>query len=200
MGGHSPDPPPVPHTLPGVMLVRRSDPGRRLRYGEALAARPRERPVGSRHRPVRRDAKTGAREVLRRATHKVGLQELNYEGEFDGALCLDSMENVPPEDWPRVLGNLCRALKSGGHLYFTTELEDGDELSAAYEAGRRMGLPLVEGEHPFVSDPRAGEVREGGYHYYPPVERVEGWTRAAGFEPLEKAVEDGYFHLLVRKG
>lgn len=132
-------------------------------------------------------------------TRKVGLQELDYEGGFDGALCLDSMENVPPEDWSPVLDNLARSLKPGGLLYFTTELEDEGELAAAYVAGRERGLPLVEGEHPFVRDPRAGEVSEGGYHYYPPIRWVEERSREAGFIPIEEAEGDGLHHLLARK-
>ncbi len=134
-------------------------------------------------------------EMLRHATaklprvpvRKVGLQELDYEEQFDGLICVDSMENVCPEDWPRVLGNFQRALTLGGHLYFTTELIDDIELATAYEAGRRAGLPVLPGEL----------AHEGGYHYYPPIERVKDWTREAGFEILEEAVGDGYHHLLA---
>ena len=136
-------------------------------------------------------------EMLRRAqgkfprvpVRKLGLQELDYEERFDGLVCIDAMENVFPEDWPRVLGNFHRALRPRGHLYLTTEIEDETELAAAYEAGRRMGLPLVEGEH----------AHEGGYHFYPPVEQVKRWTREAGFEPIGEAVGDGYHHLLASK-
>ena len=31
---------------------------------------------------------------------RVGLQELAFNGEFDAVMCIDAMENVPPEDWP----------------------------------------------------------------------------------------------------
>src|SRR5262245_51781673 len=31
---------------------------------------------------------------------KVGLQEMAYQDAFDGAICMDAMENVCPEDWP----------------------------------------------------------------------------------------------------
>jgi len=34
---------------------------------------------------------------------KIGLQEMSYREVFDGAICMDAMENVPPEDWPLVL-------------------------------------------------------------------------------------------------
>jgi ubiquinone/menaquinone biosynthesis C-methylase UbiE len=52
---------------------------------------------------------------------KVGLQEITLREEFDGAICMDAMENVSPEDWPQVLGNFHRALKQSGWLYFTAE-------------------------------------------------------------------------------
>jgi SAM-dependent methyltransferase len=41
----------------------------------------------------------------------VGLQELAFDAEFDAAMTIDAMENVPPEDWPVVLANLHRALR-----------------------------------------------------------------------------------------
>jgi trans-aconitate methyltransferase len=35
-------------------------------------------------------------------TEKHDLQDLSYEREFDGAMCIDAMEFVAPEDWPLV--------------------------------------------------------------------------------------------------
>jgi ubiquinone/menaquinone biosynthesis C-methylase UbiE len=32
---------------------------------------------------------------------RVGLQELDFAAEFDAVMCVDAMENIPPEDWPR---------------------------------------------------------------------------------------------------
>ncbi len=136
-------------------------------------------------------------EMLRRAqgkfprvpVRKVGLQELDYGERFDGLVCIDAMENVSPEDWPGVPGNFRRVLRPGGYLYSTTELMGESELRSAHEAGRRAGLPVVRGEH----------AHEGGYHFYPPVEQVERWTREAGFEPIEEVVRDGYHHLLASK-
>ena len=52
---------------------------------------------------------------------KVGLQELDFLEEFPAAICIDAMENIFPEDWPRVLGNLHRSLAPGGYLYLTVE-------------------------------------------------------------------------------
>ena len=33
---------------------------------------------------------------------KIGLQEIDFRDVFDGAICIDAMEHVSPEDWPRV--------------------------------------------------------------------------------------------------
>jgi SAM-dependent methyltransferase len=46
-------------------------------------------------------------------TEKHALQELPYWEEFDGVMCVDAMEFVPPEDWPVVLEHFGRALRSG---------------------------------------------------------------------------------------
>ena len=51
--------------------------------------------------------------------HQVGLQELDFEDEFDAAMTVDAMENVFPEDWPAVVANLRRAVRAGGYLYLT---------------------------------------------------------------------------------
>jgi ubiquinone/menaquinone biosynthesis C-methylase UbiE len=42
-------------------------------------------------------------------TAKHDLQELPYQGEFDGVMCVDAMEFVSPEDWPMVLERFRRA-------------------------------------------------------------------------------------------
>ena len=62
---------------------------------------------------------------------RVGLQELDFAAEFDAVMCIDAMENIPPEDWPTVVANLRRALRPGGHLYLTVEEVDDQELLAA---------------------------------------------------------------------
>ena len=68
-------------------------------------------------------AKARARQLATKV-EKVGLQELAFDAEFDGAMTIDAMENVPPEDWPVVLANLHRAVRPGGHLYLTVEMVD----------------------------------------------------------------------------
>lgn len=125
---------------------------------------------------------------------KVGLQEMAYREQFDGATCMDAMENVPPEDWPLVLANFHRALKPRGCLYFTVEsLEntDQEEIRQAFEKESAAGLPIVFGEVPDES---------GVYHYHPTDQQVREWTQQAGFEILKQVDGDKwYFHILLRK-
>ena len=128
--------------------------------------------------------------------HQVGLQELAFEHAFDGAMTIDAMENVPPEDWPLVLANLHRALRPGGHLFLTVEEIAQAEIGAAFVHAQQAGLPAVR-----------GEVVEGdtaGYHYYPGRERAIGWLAGAGFAVLDEAYDQqdgwGYRHLLVATG
>ena len=73
-----------------------------------------------------------SREMLNKArakhhdvlVEKIGLQEMPYRQAFDGLICMDALENVFPEDWPLVVSNFQRALKPGGHCYFTVEIID----------------------------------------------------------------------------
>ncbi len=140
--------------------------------------------------------------MLRRAAEKwpeagferLGLQELPFEGAFDAVMCTDAMENVPPEDWPTVLGNLRRAVSPSGSIYLTIERIDGTEIDGAFGEARGQGTPVVP-----------GEVVEGdtaGYHFYPAEEQVSDWLADAGLEVVEEADEwldgYGYHHLLVR--
>lgn len=119
---------------------------------------------------------------------QLGLQELVREGTVDSVICIDALENVSPEDWPLVLENLRRALRPSSPLYFTVELIASEELETAFAAGQRLGLPLVWGEH----------AHEGGYHYYPTLERVRAWTAMSGFVVLDETMGDGYQHFLAR--
>ncbi|MGE5333280.1 MAG: class I SAM-dependent methyltransferase [Nitrososphaerota archaeon] len=121
-------------------------------------------------------------------THHVGLQELDFADAFDGVICMDAMENVFPEDWPLVLGRFRRALRAGGHLYVTVEMQSDEELRIAYDAGQHLGLPLIFGEY----------AHHGGYHYYPTDEQVRAWLAGAGFALDETAEGDEYRHYLAR--
>jgi SAM-dependent methyltransferase len=120
---------------------------------------------------------------------KLGLQEMDFHQEFAGVMCVDAMENVPPEDWPAVLANFHRALVPGGYLYLTVEQAEAGQIERAWQEGKRLGLPVVWGE----------VAHEGGYHYYPPVERVRAWLEEAGFAVIGEASGDGYHHFLARK-
>ncbi len=119
----------------------------------------------------------------------VGLQELAFSDTFDAVMCMDAMEMVFPEDWPVVLGNFRQALHENGLLYFTVEIESEEALHIAYEAGQRLGLPLIYGEY----------AHHGGYHYYPTDEQVRNWLAEAHFTILHTEEGDGYRHYLARK-
>jgi ubiquinone/menaquinone biosynthesis C-methylase UbiE len=124
---------------------------------------------------------------------KVGLQEMAYRDAFDGAICMDAMENVCPEDWLLVLSNFHRALKPRGYLYFTAEtveMADENEIKEAFDRARQAGLPVVYGEYP----------DEEVYHYHPTNQQVKAWAGQAGFEILKEANgEIWYYHILLRK-
>lgn len=124
---------------------------------------------------------------------KLGLQEMAFREAFDGAICVDAMENVCPEDWPLVLDNFHRALKPRGYLYFTAETienADEDEIKEAFERAQEAGLPAVYGEW----------ADEEVYHYHPANRQVREWAQQAGFEIIREANgELYYYHILVRK-
>jgi SAM-dependent methyltransferase len=130
-------------------------------------------------------------------TAKHDLQELPYQGEFDGVMCVDAMEFVPPEDWPVVLERFRRALRSGGWLYLTVELAHEEQVRAANQAARRSGLPVADGEVIW-------EEPDGYYHHYPSMQQVRAWLAEAGFGIAEEAEgpwhEEGYayHHVLAR--
>ena len=133
------------------------------------------------------------RRGLAERLEQIGLQEMAFDAEFDGAMTVDAMENVPPEDWPLVIGNLRRAVKPGAHLYLTVEDISDADIDAAWAENLERGLPAVR-----------GEVIEGdtaGYHYYPGRVRVREWLTAEGLELLDEATdqEEGwaYWHLFV---
>lgn len=120
---------------------------------------------------------------------KVGLQEMSYTDAFDGAICMDAMEHVSPEDWPVILGNFHRALRPHGHLYFTVELADPNDVQAAFARAQAAGLPVVFGEWP----------DEVVYHFYPLIPQVKDWLQQAELDLVDEGQGDGYGHLIVRK-
>lgn len=114
-------------------------------------------------------------------TEKHDLQNIPYRDEFDGVMCVDAMEFVPPEDWPGILERFRRALRPGGCLYLTVELAPEDRVRALNEEARRSGLPVVDGEVIW-------DEPDGYYHYYPAMQQVRAWVADAGFA-VEEEVE-----------
>ena len=138
-------------------------------------------------------ARARARQIATRLEH-LGLQELGFDAEFDGAMTIDAMENIAPEDWPLVLANLHRAIRPSGHLYLTIETVDDSEIDEAFAGATARGLPVVR-----------GEVIEGdtaGYHFYPEPEQVSAWLDAEGLDVVAEGDDQedgwGYRHLLLR--
>jgi hypothetical protein len=100
------------------------------------------------------------------------------------------MEMAFPEDWPVILHNFARALHAHGLLYLTVEITTKEDLDTAYEAGQRLGLPLIYGEY----------AHHGGYHYYPNDEQVRTWLAETQFTLLDATEGDEYRHYLIRYG
>ena len=122
---------------------------------------------------------------------KVGLQEMPYQEVFNGAICMDAMEHVCPEDWLVILNNFRQALNSSGYLYFTVEIADENENKGAFLRNQQLGPPVVYGEWPDEGD--------GVYHFYPSVQQVKQWIRQARFDLTEEGEGDSYYHFIARK-
>jgi len=141
---------------------------------------------------------------------KLGLQEMDFREEFDGAICMDAMEHVCPEDWPGILRRFRETLKPDGVLYLTVVLAEANELEKAYERAKELGLPVVFGELadqveeayeralglPVVL---ADEADEAAYHYCPSLEQVRAWIGQAGLVLEEEGTGNWYEHFVVRK-
>lgn len=148
---------------------------------------------------------------------KMGLQEMDFREVFDGAICIDALEHVCPEDWPGILRKFREALKPGGVLYFTVD-QGGEYVEEAYERAKATGLPVVYGEVadrveeaferavamdlPMVPDDQGDSAV---YHFHPSLEQVRSWVSQAGLAVEEdgKGAGDehwnGYAHFVVRK-
>lgn len=135
------------------------------------------------------------RRGIANSLERTSLQDLTYDGQFDAVLTIDAMENVTPEDWPKVAANLGRAARPGAHLYVSVEEVSEQLIDESFASLTARGLPAVR-----------GEVVEGdvaGYHYYPGQDRVAGWFASAGLVIVEEGYsqEDGwgYRHFLLRR-
>ena len=131
------------------------------------------------------------------SVEQTGLQEVARVATFDGVLCIDAMEHVPPEDWPRVVDNLSRACRDGGLVYLSLEVLANQQahLDQAMADALDQGLPAVHGED-------VGEDT-GGYHFYPADEQIGEWLDAARMQVVEDMTDMtygdwGYRHLLLR--
>jgi 2-polyprenyl-3-methyl-5-hydroxy-6-metoxy-1,4-benzoquinol methylase len=141
---------------------------------------------------------------------KMGLQEMDFQEAFDGIICMDAMEHVCPEDWPGILRRFQEALKPGGALYFTVDLAEADEVEAAYERARALGLPVVFGEVADKVDEAYEQMKALGmvpdeladvavYHYHPSLEQVRTWIGQAGMAVGDEGTGNGYEHFVVKK-
>jgi ubiquinone/menaquinone biosynthesis C-methylase UbiE len=118
------------------------------------------------------------------ALEKVALQDLAFTHEFDAAMCVDAMENVPPEHWPVVVAKLVRAVRPGGSVYLTVERTYPEWLVRTYTDARERGLPVVPGD----------DIRHGEYHHYPELSQVRKWLDEAGLTGIVEAHSPGAHH------
>ncbi len=132
-------------------------------------------------------------------SQKVGLQEMDYHEAFSGAVCMDALEMICPEDWPLVMRNLYRAIAPKGYLYFTVELTREQDIQEAFAEGQHMGLPVIYGEAEWLEEGGYHWGRGGCYHYYPQMEQVKEWVRQAGFQVIDEQTDAEYHHFLVQK-
>jgi Methyltransferase domain len=114
--------------------------------------------------------------------------EASMAGRFDGLLCVDAMELVPPEDWPTVLAGFASVVKPASVVYLTVEIPESQDLQAALSPAP----PLVRGEVLWPDD------HGGGYHFYPEMDQVTAWLRQAGLTVRETCAADGYQHVLAQ--
>ena len=143
---------------------------------------------------------------------KKGLQEMVFQNEFDGVICIDALEHVFPEEWPVIVHGFREALKPGGMLYFTLDISATDWLEEDYEQAMSRGLPVVFGEVVAEVDVALEKVMamEYGdipdeladravYHYYPSVDQVRKWLDQEKFTIEAEGTGIWYKHFLVRK-
>jgi 2-polyprenyl-3-methyl-5-hydroxy-6-metoxy-1,4-benzoquinol methylase len=141
---------------------------------------------------------------------KMGLQEIDFREAFDGIICMDAMEHICPEDWPGILRKFQEALKPGGVLYFTVDLAEGDDVEAAYERAKALGLPVVFGEVADKVDEVYEQMKALGtvpheladaavYHYHPSLAQVRTWVEQTGMAIDDEGAGNGYEHFVVRK-
>jgi 2-polyprenyl-3-methyl-5-hydroxy-6-metoxy-1,4-benzoquinol methylase len=139
-------------------------------------------------------AQARARRLAEELGH-VDLEDLSFDAAFDAVLCVDALENVPPEAWPAVARNLGAAVRSGGQVYVTVEEIADADIDRAHTSLIARGLPAVR-----------GEVVEGdvaGYHHYPGRAQALRWLEDAGLDLIDEQLSEhegwAYRHLLLRR-
>jgi 2-polyprenyl-3-methyl-5-hydroxy-6-metoxy-1,4-benzoquinol methylase len=137
---------------------------------------------------------------------KLGLQEMNFEAAFEGAICMDAMEHICPEDWPGIMRNFQKALKPGGLLYFTTDWDEPGKMESSYQRAQALGFPVVYGEVVDELEAAYAQAVAGGpvldasvYHFHPPLQQVRAWVSQAGLTIIEVGTGSEYHHILARK-
>jgi SAM-dependent methyltransferase len=143
---------------------------------------------------------------------KKGLQEMDFQNEFDGLICIDALEHVFPEDWPVIVCGFREALKPGGVLYFTLDVSATEKLEESYEQAKLKGIPVVYGELAAEVDETFEKVMameksdvpdelsdKAVYHFYPSVEQVGQWLDQEKFVTEAEDTGIGYRHFLARK-
>jgi SAM-dependent methyltransferase len=146
---------------------------------------------------------------------KMGLQEMDFQATFDGMICMDAMEHICPENWPGIVANFYKALRTGGVLYVTVDAAELGDYRVAYERAKAMGLPVVFGEVADELDAVYAQAMAldaldlkaiigerldlSVYHYHPSMEQVRAWFDQAGLAIEEEGTGDEYAHFLARK-
>jgi cyclopropane fatty-acyl-phospholipid synthase-like methyltransferase len=154
---------------------------------------------------------------------KMAMNDMCFVNQFEGAICIEALEHVFPEEWPVVLKKFREALKPGGVLYFTVDTcTDDAYLRDSYERAKSLGLPVILGEVADEVDEAydkviaskgdvPGEVSDKAvYHYYPGLKLVEKWIYQEQFDielqgtgtytwGSDDAYEATYEHYVVRK-
>lgn len=143
---------------------------------------------------------------------KVRLQDMDFEARFDGAICIDALEHVCPEDWPGIVARFHKALKPDGVLYVTVEVAEQAQIAEDYERAKDRGLPVVLGEVVSNVDSAYAKVAAldwqaisgeqaapAVYHFYPPAEQVRLWFQQARLTIDDEAIADDYWHILAHR-
>ena len=125
-------------------------------------------------------------------TRQLDMEQLGGQADladgFDGLLCVDAMENIPPEDWPAILTGFRAVVRPRSVIYITVEIPEAADVRAA----ANPKPPLVRGEVLWPDE------HGGGYHFYPDDDQVGRWCEEADLAIVDSDTGGGYHHLLAR--